>query len=977
MKISILHILFLFIFISNDIFSQLVSHKYGELIVQLRNDVNLQDFERNFKIQANRELVPLRLLSKSANIWLVTFDFDRVNQYQLLEEVKKSSEVVTAQFNHRIEERATIPNDNRFIEQWMWLNTSQSGGTVGADISLTQAWDFTTGGLTSSGDTIVVAVLDSGVDLDHLDLWPNVWKNKDEIIGDGIDNDGNGYIDDIFGWNFSTESNEVNNNRDHGTAVAGMIGAVGNNNFGVVGVNWDVKVMNLIRRGVFEDAVIEGYDYALQQRIKYNESNGEIGAYVVAVNTSFGIDRGQPADAPIWCSFYDLMGQHGILNCGATSNSPINIDQDGDLPTACPSDFLISVAATDHNDNRNFSGFGPISIDVAAPGQDVLTLSNNGGFRSQTGTSFASPTVAGLVALLYSLPCPGLEQLAKENPGEFAEIIRDAIFQGVDVLPNLASDTKYSGRINALRSMQILANFCSTCPTVVTSDILSLTDESGTISWETFGTSTDQTNIQYRVQGETTWIDIIDVTSPYTFSNLDIDQTYEYRFINICQGEESDPSIIFEFSTLGGCGLINIFSVDSINGSEYVLSWADNYNLAYEIQIREVGNNEWITYLTADTSLVIEDLLICQDYEVRLKPFCPGEMTDFFESFNFTTYGCDKCSENEYCLPEIEDNFGEFISDITLNDWTFSTDVVGSFYQSNAYVITRLSIASEYIITMTPGFLDEIYDENLKAWIDFNGDGIFLDDELILDSEMPTQTAVTDTFIVPIGSQLGITKIRFSLFDDSPDLGPCDDLEYGFVRDFCIEIGNPLCSTVETIDTSEMTISSATIKWTSNEEFTIGYTYRYRELGTTEWSEEVATIFTTARLFGLKECTEYEFQVRNICQFDVSEYITDLIFKTECTTSTQSIVNTKLNLNIYPNPFYESFNIEFESKSLENTRIQLFNINGNLIKKVDLGDLPDGISNYKIENLFIPSGVYILTIANDNTIVATKKIIKI
>src|SRR5690606_36062476 len=153
---------------------------------------------RSFKIETNHEIVPVRLLSKTANIWLVSFDFERINQYILLEEVKKARGVVTAQFNHRIEERATIPNDNRFIEQWMWLNTGQSGGSVGADISLTQAWDFTTGGVTSSGDTIVVAVLDSGVDLDHLDLWPNVWRNYDEIPGDGIDNDGNGFIDDIY-----------------------------------------------------------------------------------------------------------------------------------------------------------------------------------------------------------------------------------------------------------------------------------------------------------------------------------------------------------------------------------------------------------------------------------------------------------------------------------------------------------------------------------------------------------------------------------------------------------------------------------------------------------------------------------------------------------------------------------------------------------------------------------------------------------
>lgn len=975
----LLHLPFLciFMFFTAIMHSQLVPHKYGELIIQLNKDVTIEEYERSFQRSSNFNIQPIRLLSKTANIWLVSFDFARVNEYQLLSRIRKSGEVITAQLNHRIEEREVIPNDTRFTEQWMWLNTSQSGGMVGADISLTKAWDFTTGGVTSAGDTIVVAVLDSGVDLDHLDLWPNVWRNHGEIPGDGIDNDGNGFIDDVYGWNFSTGSNAVNNNRDHGTAVAGMIGAVGNNSFGVTGVNWNVKIMNLVRRGVFEDAVIEGYDYALQMRIRYNETSGEEGAYVVAMNSSFGIDRGQPSESPIWCSFYDLMGTHGIINCGATSNNPINVDLDGDLPTACPSDYLISVAATDHNDQRNFSGFGLLSVDLAAPGQSVFTLSNNGGFRPQTGTSFASPTVAGLVALLYALPCPNLEQLRKENPAAFAEIIRDAVFQGVDQIPELRSETKFGGRINAFKSMQIMANFCSSCPTVVTSETVSLTNTSGTVSWEYFG-NIEQTNIQFRKKGDQNWIDIIDVSSPYTFDNLNIDETYEYRYINICNGEFSDVSAIFEFSTLGGCGIIDINSIDTINGDGYIITWANNFNISYEIQVKPVSEFEWITYLTSDTSIILSGLISCKDYEARIKPFCLNEITEFSESFFFSTIGCENCSEREYCIPEIADNFGEFIQNITLNDWFYNNNEVGAFFESNPFINTVLHIASEYEITMTPGFTDQIYDETMKAWIDFNGDGIFQENELIINSETPTSETIRNTFTVPIGSPVGITKVRFVLFDDdNTELGPCDSYEYGFVRDFCISIKNPLCSSVETIDTSNVTMSSATIKWTSNPEFTIGYTYRYRESGTLEWSEEVATIFTTAMLFGLKPCTTYEFQVRNICQFDVSLYETDIIFKTECPVSSIELVNATLNLNIYPNPFNSEITLEFEATTSENTKVQIYNINGNLIRNIELGQLAIGTSNHKIENLFVPSGVYLVIVTSENRIITTKKIIKI
>jgi subtilisin family serine protease len=137
----------------------------------------------------------------------------------------------------------------------------------------------------------------------------------------------------------------------------------------------------------------------------YNETDGEKGAFVVATNASWGINGGEPADSPLWCAMYDSLGAQGVLNCGATANNNVDVDVVGDLPTACPSDFMISVTATNIDDMRTFSAYGATTIDVGAPGDNVYTTSISGGYGTTSGTSFASPLTAGVIGLLYSAPC--------------------------------------------------------------------------------------------------------------------------------------------------------------------------------------------------------------------------------------------------------------------------------------------------------------------------------------------------------------------------------------------------------------------------------------------------------------------------------------------------------------------------------------------------------------------------------------------
>ena len=167
-----------------------------------------------------------------------------------------------------------------------------------------------------------------------------------KLPDNGIDDDNNGYVDDYNGFDSAADDGDPNAEpfNAHGTPVAGIIGAVGDNELGVTGVNWDVKIMTV--RNAFLDSeseVLQAYLYVLDQRRRYDASGGTEGAYVVATNASWGRAYGDVADSPIWCGLYDDLGEAGILNVGATANANIDVDAVGDLPTNCPSDYLIGV----------------------------------------------------------------------------------------------------------------------------------------------------------------------------------------------------------------------------------------------------------------------------------------------------------------------------------------------------------------------------------------------------------------------------------------------------------------------------------------------------------------------------------------------------------------------------------------------------------------------------------------------------------
>ncbi|MDH3268744.1 MAG: S8 family serine peptidase, partial [Ignavibacteria bacterium] len=375
--------------------------------------------------------------------------------------VSRDSRVNIVQFNHQVALResfdefaaqfANFPDDPMFNQQWGLHNTGQSGGTPDADIDAPEAWDLNTGGVTALGDTIVVAIVDGGCQLNHPDL--TYWYNWNEIPGNSIDDDGNGYIDDIRGWNAYNNTPNVPSS-SHGTHVSGISGAKGNNNLGVSGVNWNVKVMPIAGSSSNEATVVAAYAYALELRAQYNETNGVLGAFVVATNSSFGVDYGQPVNYPIWCAMYDSLGVYGILSCGATANLNIDIDINGDVPTACPSDYMIAVTNTTRTDAKNSgAAYGLTTIDLGAPGTSILSTDVNSNYTNKTGTSMATPMVTGAIALMYSAADTSRMLYYKSNIPAGTLMFRDVLLNGVDSIEALQGITVTGGRLNVFNAV--------------------------------------------------------------------------------------------------------------------------------------------------------------------------------------------------------------------------------------------------------------------------------------------------------------------------------------------------------------------------------------------------------------------------------------------------------------------------------------------------------------------------------------------
>lgn len=388
-------------------------YRANEILVRFKSpnssNTSLEEISRNIHQKVGSTV--LKEFNEIKGLQLVKIP-DNMTLDEALAIYTQNENVIYAEPNY-ICKNQSIPNDPYYDYQWGLNN-----------INAPSAWNITTG-----SKNVIIAVVDSGIDINHPDLRYNIWVNPGEIPGNNIDDDGNGFIDDVYGWNFADNDNNVTDSNGHGTHVAGIIAASGNNTQGITGVIWNATILPL----KFIDKNGDGYVSDAVSAISYAI---KIGAFIINCSWS-GSTYSQ--------TLKNVIESSSALVVCASGNDISRADTDvtPNYPASYDSNNVISVTATDMADNLcYFASYGVNSVDVAAPGSSIYSTLPGSSYGYMSGTSMATAYVSGLAGLIKSLR-PDLNNIQVKN----------VILNNVDIIDSLTGKILTGGRINAYRSL--------------------------------------------------------------------------------------------------------------------------------------------------------------------------------------------------------------------------------------------------------------------------------------------------------------------------------------------------------------------------------------------------------------------------------------------------------------------------------------------------------------------------------------------
>ncbi|MDQ3141034.1 MAG: S8 family peptidase [Bacteroidota bacterium] len=960
----------LYLYNPHILYNQQLDHRLGQFIVQLQPDIQIDKFcgQQNIK-RSSTTIFPMRCLSKAWNMWLIGFDHIKINENQLLQSLNLTPGVANIQKN-RILSMRRIPNDPYFKKQWQHFNDGTIGGKINSDFDTDLAWDISTGGLTEEGDSIVVCVIDDGLDLDHSDIKANLWRNYAEIPLDGIDNDGNGYTDDYLGWNTYTDT-DIFDSGNHGTPVCGLAAAAGNNQNGICAVNWSIKLM-FVEGGGDEANAISAYSYPWWFRKEYNRTNGAKGAFVVVASSSWGLDYGKPEDAPVWCAIYASLGTVGILSAAATSNANTNVDIEGDLPTSCPSDYLITVTNMNWNNQKEvFAAYGLKTIDLGAYGENVLSLSPGNNYNNFSGTSAASPQVAAAIAFLYAVPCSNLSHLSKIQPSAAAREIKSILLNSVKQQEELKTITTSGGVLNIFQA----ANAVLPIEIIPSKNDLLIHFTNGNLVYPLI--------VEIKEKNDTSWRTFsMNSGNQIDINSLKACEEYTIRFKGICERYRSEFTQSRTIRTLGCCDAPQKIRTNGIFNEQVNLLF-DNVNLSGEIGIlrRIKGSEIWDSFriFTILGEAELKGLYPCTQYEVAVYSKCEQSvLSPISEILTFTTNGCGTCSSRNYCQRNRPSGSLEWIESVTFDGKEFisgSNSGYGNFIGTNES--WRIIKNNVHQLKVRPGYFAlDSSPLNITAFVDFNQNSQFDTNESLSLTAIKTYTEAVISFLVPNDAKSGFTRLRIVAKYaglNIPPGGPCDPsprVEFGEYEDYCVWIQDKACGILEGAQVIDINTNIVRILLDNPNNEIIQYKlHKQKELNYETGFSDMNQIEIT----DLDSCSTYEIELKTFCSATSS--ILKLIFKTTGTSCAVGTNNSSFQaISLYPNPVYEFINIltPYELISQNDVRIKIMNLSGKAIIQEKLMHPSE-----KINIQFLKPGIYYYSISNDKGYLKNGKLIKI